>query len=60
MVVSGSAVFMRDGLPDERLGEGDTSFHKSNQPHAMETHDAPVLCLVAWRDEFETPPVLTR
>jgi hypothetical protein len=25
----------------------------------METLDDPVLCLVAWRDDFETPPVLT-
>lgn len=59
MVVSGSAVFRRKGCPDETLFEGDTSFHDSNQPHAMETLDDPVLCLVAWRDDFETPPVLT-
>jgi len=44
---------------DKALTEDDTSFHQSNQPHAMETLDDPVLCLVAWRDDFETPPVLT-
>jgi hypothetical protein len=59
LVVSGNGVFKRKGCPDERLTEGETSFHQSNQPHAMETLDDPVLCLVAWRDDFETPPVLT-
>ena len=59
MVVSGNGVFKRKGCPDERLTEGSTSFHESNQPHALETLDDPVLCLVAWRDDFEMPPVLT-
>lgn len=59
MVVSGNGVFKRKGCPDETLTEGETSFHKSNQPHALETLDEPVLCLVVWRDDFETPPVLT-
>lgn len=59
MVLSGNGVFKRKDCPDERLTEGETSFHQSNQPHAMETLDDPVLCLVAWRDDFETPPVLT-
>ena len=59
MVVSGSAVFKRKGCPDEVLSEGQTSFHESNQPHAMETTEDPVLCLVAWRNDFQTPPVLT-
>jgi len=60
MVVSGNGVFKRKGQPDERLGEGDTSFHASNQPHALETLEDPVLCLVAWRADFETPPVMTK
>ena len=59
VVGSGNGVFKRKDCPDERLTEGDTSFHQSNQPHAMETLDDPVLCLVAWRDDFETQPVLT-
>jgi len=59
VVVSGTGVFKRKDCPDERLTEGETSFHQSNQPHAMETLDDPVLCLVAWRDDFETQPVLT-
>lgn len=59
MVIAGRAVFRRKGCIDEVLGEGQTSFHESNQPHAMETTDDPVLCLVVWRDDFGTPPVLT-
>ena len=59
MVVSGRATFMRRGQPDEALSEGRTSFHESDQPHAMETLTDPVLCLVAWRNQFQTPPVLT-
>lgn len=59
VVVSGTGVFKRKDCPDERLTEGEISFHQSNQPHAMETLDDPVLCLVAWRNDFETPPVLT-
>lgn len=59
MVVSGSAIFRRENCSDKILNEGETSFHASNQPHAMETIEDPVLCLVAWRDNFRTPPVLT-
>lgn len=57
MVVSGSAVFKAKGQRDKILYAGDTAIHESNQPHAMETGDGPVLCLVAWRDQFGTPPV---
>ncbi|WP_170577673.1 dimethylsulfonioproprionate lyase family protein [Ruegeria arenilitoris] len=59
MVISGTGVFNREGCPSENLGEGGTVYHESNQPHAMETQDDPVLCLVAWRNRFDTPPVLT-
>jgi quercetin dioxygenase-like cupin family protein len=58
-VVSGSAKFQREGSADEVLIEGQTAFHASNQPHAMETLNEAVLCLVFWRNRFETPPVLT-
>lgn len=48
-VVSGGAEFLAQGLPDAHLGPEDTRLHTSDQPHAMRTHDAPVLTLVAWR-----------
>lgn len=46
-----------DKSPVPLCGQGDTSFRESNQPRAMETLDDLVLCLVAWRDDLETPPV---
>lgn len=59
MVVSGSATFKKNDCRDELLSEGEVSFHASNQSHAMETSKDPVLCLVAWRNNFQTPPILT-
>lgn len=59
LVIAGNAVFKRQGLADETLYEGMTLFHASNQPHAMQTQTDPVLCLVAWRDNFAVKPVLT-
>jgi quercetin dioxygenase-like cupin family protein len=59
LVLAGEAEFMREGEPSETLGPGDTSFHASNQPHAMTTHDHPVMAYVMWRNNLETPPVLT-
>jgi len=32
---------------------------QSNQPHALETKDHPVMAYVVWRNGFDTPPVLT-
>ncbi|MGI9394565.1 MAG: dimethylsulfonioproprionate lyase family protein [Boseongicola sp.] len=59
LVVAGEAEFFRKGDPPETLKSGQTSEHKQNQPHAMETHDHPVLALVIWRNGFESPPMLT-
>ncbi len=58
-VLAGQAEFMRAGEAGAVLRPGETSFHASNQPHAMTTHDHPVLCLVVWRNGFDTLPVLT-
>lgn len=58
-VLAGEAEFLREGAPAETLSAGESSFHASNQPHAMETHDHPVMAYVTWRNNFETKPVLT-
>lgn len=58
MVISGNAVFKRGGAADECLSEGQSMFHESNQPHAIETKEIPMLSLVAWRNHLETPPIL--
>ena len=58
-VVAGEAEFHRHAEPSQTLCAGDTSFHASSQPHAMTTHDHPVLALVLWRNGFDTGPKLT-
>ncbi len=59
VVIDGEAEFRRAGLAPERLRRGGSSFHASNQPHAMRTFDLPVVAYVVWRNGFGTPPMLT-
>ena len=59
LVLAGEAEFFREGAPPEILRAGQTSLHASNQPHAMTTHEHPVMAYVIWRNGFETPPILT-
>ena len=59
-VIDGEAEFRILDQPSRILRAGDTSRHGSNQPHAMETYDKPVMALVIWRNGFDTPPVLTK
>jgi quercetin dioxygenase-like cupin family protein len=58
-VLAGEAEFLREGAKVETLGVGESAFHASNQPHAMETKDQSVLAYVTWRNHFETKPILT-
>lgn len=60
LVLAGEAEFMAEGRPNAILRPGQTSQHGSNQPHAMQTHDHPVMAMVVWRNGFDTPPVLTQ
>lgn len=60
-IVSGRATFQSDGAPDALLGPGQTRYHAPNQPHAMTTHEDPVLTVVFWRgDELAERPRLTQ
>lgn len=59
VVIDGAAEFCRAGKPNETLRRGGSSFHASNEPHAMRTHDQPVVAYVCWRNGFGIPPVLT-
>ncbi len=59
LVLAGEAEFRREGEIPETLGTGQSSFHASNQPHAMETYDKSVLAYVVWRNNFGIKPVLT-
>ncbi|MEM7733945.1 MAG: dimethylsulfonioproprionate lyase family protein [Pseudomonadota bacterium] len=59
-VISGEALFKSDGDADEVLGAGATRYHASNQPHALETQDHPLVVLVFWRGEgLADAPALT-
>ncbi len=59
-VISGEALFMSDGDPDETLGAGATRYHASNQPHALITQNHPLVVLVFWRGEgLADAPALT-
>lgn len=50
-IVSGRALFRLDGAEDQELGPEQTRLHGSDQPHAMDTHDQPVLAFVMWRGD---------
>ena len=58
LVLSGKAQFKRDGCQDTELSEGMSLYHKTNQPHAIETTDEPMLSLVVWRNHLDIPPIL--
>lgn len=58
LVIAGQARFKRQGRQDEILSEGQVMEHESQEAHAIETEDHPVLCLVTWRSHLNTPPVL--
>ena len=59
-VVSGQGAFMLDGADTLTLGPGDTRLHPSNQPHALDTHDHPILTFVIWRgDGLANDPRMT-
>jgi quercetin dioxygenase-like cupin family protein len=57
--IAGEAIFKADGQEDRLLGEGGIAQHSSNQSHAMQTNNKPVLAYVVWRNEFDVLPKLT-
>ena len=59
LCLAGEAVFRRENCPDIRLSSGGIMEHSSNQPHAMETLEHPIMTYVVWRNKFGTRPVLT-
>lgn len=59
LVLAGEAEFHVEGRDSSILRAGDTAFHETNQPHALTTHDTPVLAYVLWRGDLNTKPVFT-
>lgn len=58
-IIAGEAEFAKEGSAPKMLKPGDTVFHKSNEPHNMQTRDKGVLAWVQWRGDLTTPPILT-
>jgi len=59
LVVSGTAEFEVEGQQAQILQAGDTIYHRSNQPHALTTHDSGILTFVLWRGAgLAAPPRL--
>ena len=59
LLVAGRAKFSAFGSADHDLEAGEVVFHAANQPHATRTGSDPVLCLVFWRADFDSPLVLS-
>lgn len=59
VVIAGEAEFHIEGQGAETLRSGQSSFHPSGVPHALTSHNHPVLAYVIWRDDFDVAPVWT-
>ncbi len=51
VILSGEAEFFAQGEKSAQLQPGDIRLHLSNQPHAMITHEQPLLTYIIWRGE---------
>ena len=59
LIIAGEGEFHIQGQPSRHLKPGDTAFHHSNQPHALTTHEKPIMAYVLWRGDLLTKPVWT-
>ncbi len=59
LVVAGQGEFAISGEEPRMLSSGNTIYHRSNIPHALTTHDQPIMTYVLWRGDLTTKPVLT-
>ena len=59
VVLAGEAEFAIEGEGVQTLRAGACVYHRSNVPHALTTHEYPILAYVLWRNHFDVKPVLT-
>lgn len=59
LVIAGEADFTIEGEGTQTLRPGDTSYHRSNVPHALTTGDQGIIAYVLWRGDLLTKPVFT-
>lgn len=57
-ILSGEAVFRREGHEDRLVRESDIIIHDSNQAHEMQTYDSPLLSIAIWRNHLDIAPTL--
>ena len=57
LVLAGWGEFHLQGQPSRRLEAGETALHPENAPHALTTHDAPLVAYVVWKGDVEKKPV---
>jgi quercetin dioxygenase-like cupin family protein len=55
-VLAGGAKFMAKGRAPRYVKAGGIVYHESNQPHAMDMKDSPLLALAIWRGGALTRP----
>ena len=56
VVLAGAAEFLRAGSAPEVLRESQCRLHGANQPHALRTHESPVMALAVWRNGLGIRP----
>lgn len=49
LVLSGAATFISEGRAPRACKAGETVFHESNQPHAIDMTPGPLLAMAFWR-----------
>ncbi len=57
VVIAGQAEFHTKNKGSKTLVSGQSSFHPSNVPHALSSHEHPVMAYVVWRADFDVAPV---
>ena len=57
-VLSGGAIFQRENKPDQTLRAGEHIIHETQEAHAIQTGDAPLVSLAVWRNHLGIMPDL--
>ena len=59
LVLAGSGEFHLQGKTPRNLGAGGIAHHPVNAPHALTTHEFPLIAYVVWKGDIEKKPVWT-
>lgn len=59
LVLAGSGEFHMHGRPSQVLQAGATAHHPVNAPHALTTHESPLIAYVIWKGDIQKKPIWT-